>query len=228
MSQKFSFDLPRVRPVSPIDRASLGIDDEPHLQPHPRQSSSSTAKTPWRSGGSLYDDDITETRSAFGSTTRDIESEAPMLISSGSVVSTQNEKDQLRSKVLQKKSRKFAPTWITAILAVVTSIFSVWYSHRVLVDVTRLPQSITLTPGTTVLVVNVLSHLVAFLCWSIFSDAIESLRWAMACRPEGLLLTSFLALSRATPLPGVAHLLLKKGRHQIWAFQRYASLYFTR
>lgn len=222
MSQRFSFDLPRLRPVSPIDRASIGIEDIEPLQPQPQENSSLT-RTPWLKGGSLYDDDITETKSGFESSTRDLESAAPML-SSGSVVSTQPSKDdRLRTSTLQRKSRRFAPAWVTALLAVATSAFSVWYSHRVLVDKARLPSWLALQPGATVLVVNVLSHIVAFLCWNIFSDVTEALRWSMACRPQGLLLTTFLALSRATPLPGVGHLLMTKGAHQIWAFQRYAT-----
>jgi hypothetical protein len=128
--------------------------------------------------------------------------------------------ESLRSSYLQRKSRRFATLWAIAALTVFASIFSVWYAYRVMVDEDALPTSLQLQPGTTVLVANILAHLVAYFSWTLFSDTTEALRWALACRPEGILLTSFLVLSRATPFVGVAYLCTTKGPHQIWAMQR--------
>lgn len=129
----------------------------------------------------------------------------------------------IRASFLEHKSRRLAWTWIVAIMAVIASAFSTFYSYRVLVDHHALPSSLVLSPGTTVLVVNIMSHVVAYLCWFLFSNTIEALRWALACRPEGILLTSFLAMSRATPFMGVLYLCITKGKHQIWAIQRYGN-----
>jgi hypothetical protein len=100
---------------------------------------------------------------------------------------------------------------------------SIYYIYTVLVSEAEVPKNLYLEPSNTVLVVNILSHVVAFLCWNLFSDATEALRWELACRREGVLLTTFLALSRATPFAGVVYLCLQKGTHQIWALQRCIS-----
>jgi hypothetical protein len=129
--------------------------------------------------------------------------------------------DFVRTSLLQRKSRRLAMTWIVAIMTIIAAAFSTLYSYRVLVNHAALPDSLVLSPGATVLVVNIMSHVVAYLCWFLFSNTIEALRWALACRKEGVLLTSFLAMSRATPFMGVLYLCITKGKHQVWAFQRY-------
>jgi hypothetical protein len=126
----------------------------------------------------------------------------------------------LRTSLLQHKRQRFLSTWIIAILSIIMSSLSIWYSWRVMVDETALPTRLVLSPGATVLVANILSHVVAYLCWSLASDTMEALRWALASRPEGVLLTSFLALSRATPLIGVVYLCSVRGQHWLWAAQR--------
>lgn len=124
------------------------------------------------------------------------------------------------STFLQRKAIRYTPAWTVALFALGTTAITVWYSHRVMVDKTELPLALQLTPGLTVLVVNVLSHIVAFLALSLFSDILEHLRWALACRPNGVLLASFLAMSRATPITGVFYLFWVKGWHQSWALAR--------
>ncbi|KAK3939403.1 hypothetical protein QBC46DRAFT_388109 [Diplogelasinospora grovesii] len=138
-----------------------------------------------------------------------------------------SDKHQAQTSFLQRKTTRFAPTWIVALLALGTTAVTVWYSSRVMVNTTELPKVLQRSPGSTVLVVNVLSHIVAFLCLSLFSDVLESLRWALACRPKGILLTSFLAMSRATPVTGVLYLCKVRGSHQIWAIQRILSYVIT-
>jgi hypothetical protein len=128
--------------------------------------------------------------------------------------------DQPQIYRLQSKVRRFAPHWLMAVSAICISIFSVYYTYTVLVSQAKVPNNLYLEPSNAVLVVNILSHVVAFLCWNLFSNAAEALRWAMACRKEGVLLTTFLALSRATPFAGVFYLCFQKGSHQIWAIQR--------
>lgn len=131
----------------------------------------------------------------------------------------------IRTSFLQHRGRRFAPLWVNAALAVFWSVFAIYYSDRVMVVEEALPATLQLQPSVTVLVVNILSHVVAFLCWTLFRDTSEALRWALACRSEGILLTSFLALSRATPFIGVAYLCMTKGSHQIWSIQRYDDVH---
>ncbi|KAK3384855.1 hypothetical protein B0H63DRAFT_471765 [Podospora didyma] len=124
------------------------------------------------------------------------------------------------SSFLQRKTRRFAPIWSVAILGLSFAAVTVWYAQRVMVDQTELPKILQLSPGLTVAAVNVLSHIVAFIVFSLFNDVLEELRWAFACRPRGILLTSFLAMSRATSVFGIFHLCRVRGLHQLWTLQR--------
>jgi len=118
---------------------------------------------------------------------------------------------------VQPKFKRLSLVWRTAMITCIVSTFAVFYSYRALVNLSALPKHLALPPGKTVLVVNILSHVVAFLCWNLFVNTSEALRWAIACRPEkGILVTSFLTLSRATSLAGIWNLIAKGGTHQFW------------
>jgi hypothetical protein len=122
-----------------------------------------------------------------------------------------------RTSRLQSKSDKFRITWLTAVAACGITTFSIIYSYRVLVSHSVLPKHLALSPGNTVLALNVIFHVVTLLCFHLFMDAFEDLRWAWACHPrKGVLFASFLALSRATPLSGVWFLAFKRDGHQSW------------
>jgi hypothetical protein len=210
MSQKYLFERLDLRPFTRMDVSDLGIDIE-EIEPSQPQLCAS-------------DNDAEQSRSAFDSSTAyDPVSCAPASDSADRKPSAQHE--YLRTSLLECKSRRYGLLWVVAALAAFTSAFAIYYSYRVMVDEAALPSTLQLQPGSTVLVVNILSHVVAFLCWTLFSNTTEALRWALACRPEGVLLTSFLVLSRATPFIGVAFLCTTKGPHQIWAMQRYDNIH---
>jgi hypothetical protein len=118
---------------------------------------------------------------------------------------------------VQPKFKRLSIVWRTAIITCIISTFAVFYSYRALVSLSTLPKHLALSPGKTVLVVNILSHVVAFLCWNLFVNTSEALRWAIACRADkGILVTSFLTLSRATSLAGIWNLIARGGTHQFW------------
>jgi hypothetical protein len=217
-SQRYSFEPLTLQPFPPLDVASLGID-EVRLS-EPAWDSYSTEKAP--SSTTNFSFQFQSPSINFANTSyRNIGSEEQILHNyNGQGEWTDANSDHVRTSLLQRKSRRLATTWILAAMAISTSAFSVFYSYRVLVDEAALPPSLVLPPGATVLVINVMSHVVAYLCWRLFSDTIEALRWALASRPEGILLTSFLAMSRATPIMGVLYLCRTRGRHQVWALQR--------
>ncbi len=213
MSQKYSFEPLELGPFEPLELRPSGGKDTPRVD-------IAELEPPYYLHGGATFDDSKGSLSTFESTTAYDPTSLPTT-QDGSQRGLSGQYESIRSSYLQRKSRRFATLWITAALAVFASIFSVWYAYRVMVDENALPPALQLRPGTTVLVVNILSHLVAYLCWSLFSETTEALRWALACRPKGILLTTFLVLSRATPFAGVAYLCTMKGPHQIWGMQRY-------
>jgi hypothetical protein len=233
MSWKHPFEPLELRPFSRLDIADLGIDDtmasQPHFEPNSTEKVSPSLTTLYLPDGDT--EGKNQSQPKLSSTTTINHNPAARYAPVHGSYRDQDEwlhsqNESLRTSLLQRKRQRFASTWVTAVLSVIISAFGGYYAYRVMVDEKALPSYLQLQPGTTVLVVNVLSHVVAFLCYSLFRDTMEALRWALACRPEGILLTSFLAMSRATPTVGVLYLLVTKGPHQIWALQRYGSSHF--
>ena len=77
------------------------------------------------------------------------------------------------------------------------------------------------SPSRTIFVVGFLSQLVALLLTQLLRNAYNALRWLLASRETGVRITTFLALSGATTLPGVLGLTRVGGPHLIWCAQRY-------
>jgi hypothetical protein len=210
MAQSYSFKPLQLRPISGIDISEFGIE-ETHL-PYTSEKGSTSTITQLPD----YDPEEFKTQPTFGTSSTAYDPLANAFPPSQEAF--------IPSSVLEPKIIRFRTTWAIAILSVIVTVFTIWYSYRVMVDQNSLPSVLQRQPGSTVLVVNVLSHAVAFLCWALFTDTMEALRWALACRPEGVLLTSFLAMSRATPMAGVTFLCLSNGSHRIWALQRYGPV----
>jgi hypothetical protein len=196
----------------------LDVADERNPSPQPHISDSRTHNAPWASRGTLNDstDNLWRTDSPPSTAAGHQDARTPIL----------SQHETFRCSVgtkspLQSKRERFLMTWLTCAAAIISTIFSVYYSYTVLVSDKAVPQALSLSPGKTVMAINVLSHVVAYLLWSLVTDANEELRWSLACRPEGVTLTSFLVLSRATPLHGVAYLCTVWGGHILWALQKW-------
>ena len=220
-SQRYGFRPLELQPFTRLDVDGLGIEEVKLSEPDWDSRSTEKARSSTTNFSVPFND-----QSTSSSNYRNIGSDEQILPSYQRTqwpFTTGESTDFVPTSLIQRKSRRLAMTWIVAIMAIIAAAFSTFYSYRVLVNHAALPDSLVLSPGATVLVVNIMSHVVAYLCWFLFSNTIEALRWALACRKEGVLLTSFLAMSRATPLMGVLYLCITKGKHQIWAFQRYGS-----
>lgn len=128
---------------------------------------------------------------------------------------------RISSSVLESKTRKYMWTWIFASTFVTLSAFLTFFAYEFLVRESAVPRALELSPGDTVLVINVLSQSLAFLGHILFGDVMEALRWAFLCREKGVLLATFLGLSRATSMYGAAYLCSIRGSHLFWCIQRY-------
>lgn len=212
----YNIELPTLqRYDNPPD---LDVADERNPSPQPHLSGSRTYNAPWASRGTLNDsaDNLWRSESPPSTAAGHQDARTPIL----------NQHEPFRCSVatkspLQSKRDHFLTTWLTCAAALISTIFSVYYSYTVLVSEKAVPPALTLSPGKTVMAINVLSHVVAYLLWSLVTDAHEELRWSLACRPQGVTLTSFLVLSRATPLQGVAYLCTVWGGHILWAMQKW-------
>ncbi|KFY92697.1 hypothetical protein V498_04812 [Pseudogymnoascus sp. VKM F-4517 (FW-2822)] len=215
----YNIELPTLqRYDNPPD---LDVADERNPSPQPHLSGSRTYNAPWASRGTLNDsaDNLWRSESPPSTAAGHQDARTPIL----------NQHEPFRCSVatkspLQSKRDHFLTTWLTCAAALISTIFSVYYSYTVLVSEKAVPPALTLSPGKTVMAINVLSHVVAYLLWSLVTDAHEELRWSLACRPQGVTLTSFLVLSRATPLQGVAYLCTVWGGHILWAMQKILTM----
>ncbi|KAI9786498.1 MAG: hypothetical protein M1839_006958 [Geoglossum umbratile] len=128
----------------------------------------------------------------------------------------------------QPKSKQLRLSWALALGTLTLSILSVIYAWSVLVsNGPALSRLRSLSPGKTVWVISILSQSVAFLVSELLSMVFEALRWVLVSRDSGVLLSTFLALSRATPLLGVASLCSTHGSHRFWCSQRLVFLSLT-
>lgn len=122
--------------------------------------------------------------------------------------------------VLQSKFKQHSTSCLLAVLASSVLAFSTWYILTVFISEKEIPRHFRLSPGHTIIVINVLTQVVVFLVWQLVDSAFEALRWTLASRDEGVLITTFLAMSRATGFIGVADLLRVPGWHRVWCVQR--------
>ncbi|KAH8896346.1 hypothetical protein GQ53DRAFT_838520 [Thozetella sp. PMI_491] len=119
------------------------------------------------------------------------------------------------------KAKAFS--WLSALFAFSVALACYFYVQIVLINEAPPPNFLQLSPGRTILVVNVFAHIVAFLIWGQISASLEAWRWALASRQkEGLSLGSFLALSRAVGPLAVASLILlpRPGPHLFYCLKR--------
>jgi len=115
-------------------------------------------------------------------------------------------------------------SWIYAFASLSVALTSYFFVQAVLINHAPPPNFLQLSPGHTILSVNIFAHVVAFLVWDQVSTSLEALRWALASRPEqGLSLGSFLALSRAVGPTGVISLMLlpRSGGQLFYCLKRY-------
>jgi hypothetical protein len=135
--------------------------------------------------------------------------------------SVQTTANRIPSSRLQSKKRKYVGIWGFESTFIILSAFLAFFAYQLLITESAVPRALKLSPGRAVLVINVLSQSLAFLGQILFSDVMEALRWVLLCREKGVLLATFLGLSRATSIYGVACLCRIRGSHLFWCIQRY-------
>jgi hypothetical protein len=122
---------------------------------------------------------------------------------------------------LQTRFKQHASSLLIAILAVLLLGFSIWFIYIEFISEKPLPANLQLSTGNAITVVNILSHFNVFLITLLLKHAYDALRWSLASRSGGVSIPTFLALSSATDLTGIAGLLRVQGWHQLLCIQRF-------
>jgi len=123
--------------------------------------------------------------------------------------------------VLESKFKQHYATWLLVFFAASSLAISTWIICVTFISRKQVPSYLRLSQDHTVTLVNVLTHFVTYLVWQLVDSAFEALRWSIASRTKGILITSFLAMSRANGLLGILDLFRVPGWHIIWCVQRY-------
>jgi len=140
------------------------------------------------------------------------------------------------SPLLQSRPRRqgglFRRRSFVLFLAVLTAAsvsFTVFFAYNSSLENPVSSTLIFQKPSTSILVLNILSHITLYCIAEFTLCMFEIVRWAFACSASGTPAYTFLALSRATNVAGVFCLVLGKGPkprraqrdgHRIWGCQR--------
>lgn len=128
----------------------------------------------------------------------------------------------------------FSVLTVMALSITVTS-FTVYYSWNA--SFTSNPSSTFLwnQPDNTIFSINLLSYISTVLVTKLIDATCDQMRWAKSSKTRGMKVLSFLALSPATSVTGLIHLLfspvprvaapiIESIGHRLWSFQRYTFI----
>ena len=122
--------------------------------------------------------------------------------------------------VLLNKRKQHAISLCLTLLEILLLGFSIWFIYTEFISEKPVPSHLQLSPGHTITIVNILSHLNVFLVIQLLDHAFEVLRWSLASREKGVSLATFLATSKASSFAGVADLLRVPGWHRVLCVQK--------
>lgn len=122
--------------------------------------------------------------------------------------------------VLENKRKQHAISLCLTLLEILLLGFSIWFIYTEFISEKPVPSHLQLSPGHTITIVNILSHLNVFLVILLLDHAFEVLRWSLASRKKGVSLATFLATSKASSFAGVADLLRVPGWHRVLCVQK--------
>ena len=127
----------------------------------------------------------------------------------------------------------FSP-WLLAACSIALTSFTVYYGWNASFSSSPSARFLWNQPDNTIFTVNVLSYLATILVSTLVTATCDQLRWTKCCAEQGMPFLTFLALSSATPVSGLLHLLLsplpplvsllRSMGPRLWSLQRYNLL----
>jgi hypothetical protein len=126
----------------------------------------------------------------------------------------------LADVVLLNKRKQHATSLCLTLLEIVLLGFSIWFIYTEFINEKPVPSHLHLSPGHTITIVNILSHINVFLVVLLQDQHFEILRWSLASRKKGVSMATFLATSKASSFAGVADLLRVPGWHRVLCVQK--------
>ena len=126
--------------------------------------------------------------------------------------------------------------WTMTLVVISISVtgFTVYYSWNASIALNPSQHFLWFQPNVTVFTVNILSYIATVFVKALIDATCDHIRWRQSSREKGMSVLSFLALSSATSLWGLVHLLFspvpriqstsQSMSHRLWSLQRYVTL----
>jgi|SRR5579859_4572553 len=109
-------------------------------------------------------------------------------------------------------------SWALFAATIVCCSLTIAYAFNATRNIPAIRRVIATDPKRTIAILSALSSVSAFLLAELVQSVFERVRWVLAARPGGVLLTDFLGMSRATSIAGVFALLIWKGNLTVSGF----------
>ena len=122
---------------------------------------------------------------------------------------------------LWEKLKQHTTLLLFTIFALVVLGCSTWLVYTEFISLQQVPLHLQLSPGNTITVVNILSHVNMFLVVNLFEPVLGAFRKSIATRDQGVLSTTFLAMCTTMTITETGPLLRVRGWHQLLYISRY-------
>jgi hypothetical protein len=113
------------------------------------------------------------------------------------------------------KLKQHATLLLFTIFALFVLACSTWLVFIEFISRQEVPFHLQLSPGKTITIVNILSHVNMLLVMNIFEPALDVFRKFIATRDQGALSTTFLAMCATVAITDTGPLFRLKGWHQL-------------
>jgi hypothetical protein len=124
--------------------------------------------------------------------------------------------------VLESQKQKLIYAWLWILGTAVYCAWMVSFIYAVLIDKNPIPHYYNFSSQTTIRLVNVASQVSILLIGGLVGVIFDALSWALACRPNGVSIKSFITTKSNTSLFNVGMLFLTFGTHQKWSVLRFS------
>jgi len=132
------------------------------------------------------------------------------------------------SSPLKPTWKQFLQTWIFIFCAIIWISFTIFFAYNSTLTNPFSKSLLLSKPSRTITALTVMSHITVLWLQMITSTVFEAVRWTYASSTEGISAFAFIALSRATGIPGIVKLLFHDSKtnqgfakgHRLWGVQR--------
>jgi hypothetical protein len=126
--------------------------------------------------------------------------------------------------VLESQRQQLINAWLWVLGTASFSAYTTYFTYTVFISEKPVPHYYDFSPERTISLVNIASHISVFITSGLVGAVLDTLHWALASRPRGVSMITFLTTKQDTSALSAANLFLTRGAHQKWCILRYSRL----